>query len=235
MTQQPRESLQRNIRMSVKNALKISLKTFATVGLLTALLPLTTILAQSTDNASDTAVPSPYPPGMPMTMSMSPSTELMNEAATITQQFVGTLLPTLQLAMAAGGPLNAIEVCAVEAPAIAQKLSADTGWDVRRVSLKARNSSIATPDFWEIMALNLFDQRQRSGEQGANINIAEVVAGEFRYMQAQPTAELCLTCHGTDIAEDVRSALLRHYPNDLATGYSAGQIRGAISLRKAMP
>jgi len=30
----------------------------------------------------------------------------------------------------------------------------------------------------------------------------------------------------------VKSALAQHYPNDLATGYSAGQIRGAISVRK---
>ncbi|MES3008683.1 MAG: DUF3365 domain-containing protein [Pseudomonadota bacterium] len=210
-------------------------RTLATFALLAGLLPAASLLAQSIDSGSDTSVPSPYPVGTPMTMPMAVPTELVAEAASITQQFVGTLLPTLQLAMAAGGPLNAIEVCAVEAPAIAQKLSADTGWDVNRVSLKARNSSSATPDFWETMALSLFDQRQRDGEQGADINLAEVVAGEFRYMQAQPAAPLCLTCHGTDIAEDVRSALLRHYPNDMATGYSAGQIRGAISLRKAMP
>ncbi len=212
-----------------------TLGSLAVAGLLAALLPTAEIMAQSTDNPSDTSVPNPYPPGTPMTMPMAVPTELTSEAAAITQQFVGTLLPTLQLAMAAGGPLNAIEVCAVEAPAIAEKLSADTGWNVRRVSLKARNSSTAQPDFWEIMALNLFDQRQRSGEQGADINLAEVVAGEFRYMQAQPAAPLCLTCHGTDIAEDVRSALLRHYPDDKATGYTAGQIRGAISLRKSMP
>lgn len=166
----------------------------------------------------------------PMPTGVSP--ELTAEAASITQQFVGTLLPTLQLAIASGGPVHAIEVCAVEAPAIAARLSEQTGWDVSRVSLKARNSSTATPDFWETTILNLFDQRQRGGEPGASLNTAETVSGQFRYMQAQPAAPLCLTCHGTNVSEDVLSALRQRYPNDLATGYLEGQIRGAISLIK---
>lgn len=183
--------------------------------------------------ASNTEVPPPYALTFE-SMPVSAPPELIAEAGDITRRFVGTLLPTLQLAIASGGPAYAIEVCAVQAPAIAQKLSADSGWDVRRVSLKTRNSSAATPDAWETMALNMFDQRQRAGEEGANINIAEVVGQEFRYMQAQPTAPLCLTCHGSDIAADVRSALEQRYPDDLGTGYLAGQIRGAITLRKSL-
>ncbi len=168
----------------------------------------------------------------PMPTGVSP--ELTAEAASIVQQFVGTLLPTLQLAIASGGPVHAIEVCAVEAPAIAARLSEQTGWDVSRVSLKARNSSTATPDFWETTILNLFDQRQRGGEPGASLNTAEVVSGQFRYMQAQPAAAMCLTCHGTDVSDDVMSALQQRYPNDMATGYLEGQIRGAISLIKEL-
>jgi len=168
----------------------------------------------------------------PMPVSFSP--ELTAEAVSITQQFVGTLLPTLQLAIASGGPVHAIDVCAVEAPAIAARLSEQTGWDVSRVSLKARNSSTATPDFWETTILSMFDQRHRGGEPGANMNVSEVVSTQFRYMQAQPAASLCLTCHGTNISEDVLSVLQQRYPDDMATGYMEGQIRGAISLIKEL-
>jgi len=153
------------------------------------------------------------------------------QGAELATQFVGTLLPTLQQAMQTAGPVNGIDVCAVQAPAIAQALSDQSGWQVKRVSLKARNSTLAVPDAWETRVLQEFEQRQQAGEAPAQINKAELVDGEFRYMQAQAAAPLCLTCHGTDIAADVAAALIRHYPDDMATGYLAGQIRGAISLR----
>lgn len=179
------------------------------------------------------SVPPPFPITFePMPTSSSPA--LLSEARALTQRFVGTLLPTLQQAMEQGGPLNAIEVCAVEAPAIAQRLSEESGWQVTRVSLKARNPSTATPDFWETQILNMFDQRQRAGESGADLNVGEIMNGQFRYMQAQPTAPLCLSCHGSEVAGEVLSAIRRQYPNDLAIGYQLGEIRGAISLQKEM-
>lgn len=167
-------------------------------------------------------------PGMPQFGSPA----LVREASQITQRFIGTLMPTLQEAMAQGGPLSAIDVCAVEAPRIARQLSEETGWDVGRVSLKARNSSTAKPDTWETQVLMTFDQRQRQGEAGASLNVAETVNRKFRYMQAQPTAPLCLTCHGSEVTAEVISAIRLKYPDDLALGYKVGEIRGAISLAK---
>ncbi len=183
------------------------------------------------------AMPSATPPAMPVSTPGMPQfapAALVNEASTLTQRFVGTLLPTLQAAMDNGGPLNAIAVCAVEAPKIAQQLSEESGWEVGRVSLKARNSSTAMPDNWERQVLNTFDQRQRFGESPATLNVAEVVNGTFRYMQAQAAAPLCLTCHGSEVSGEVLSAIRRQYPDDLAIGYKAGEIRGAISLSKPL-
>lgn len=145
-------------------------------------------------------------------------------------RFVGSLQPTLQQAMAEGGPVHAITVCSEEAPKIAADLAEESGWAVTRVSLQPRNQASARPDDWERSVLEDFDQRQRAGEAGATLRASEVVEGEFRYMQAQPTGPLCLTCHGQNIGDDVRSALADRYPDDQATGYAAGEIRGAISL-----
>lgn len=75
------------------------------------------------------------------------------QGADLASPFVGTLLPTLQQAMQAGGPVNGIEVCAVQAPAIAQALSEQSGWQVKRVSLKARNLKLAIADTWETSVL----------------------------------------------------------------------------------
>lgn len=140
----------------------------------------------------------------------------------LTQRFLGMLLPTPQFAMQEGEPLNAIDVCALEAPRIAQQLSEESGWDVTRVSLKSRNSSTAVPDSWETQVLHIFDQRQEAGEPPATLNVAETVNGNFRYIQAQPTAPLYLTCHGNEVSQEVLSAIRAKYPNDLATGYQTG-------------
>ncbi|MGM0632538.1 MAG: Tll0287-like domain-containing protein [Pseudomonadota bacterium] len=159
---------------------------------------------------------------------------LDERASEIASAFVNTLQPTLQQAMASGGPVEAIDVCAEQAPRIAADLASDSGWEVSRVSLRPRNVTSATPDDWERSVLEQFDQRQQEGEPGGGIRTSEVVNGTFRYMQAQPAGPLCLTCHGDSISEDVRSALAEHYPEDMATGYSAGEIRGAISLGKPL-
>ena len=184
--------------------------------------------------------PAPLPPTLAASAGSNPGmpqfapTALIDEASALTRRFVGTLLPTLQGAMAVGGPVGAIEVCAVEAPRIARILSEESGWEVKRVSLKARNSSSATPDGWETQVLSVFDLRQQAGEAPATLNVAEVVNGRFRYMQAQAAQPLCLSCHGSNISADVKAAIARKYPNDMATGYREGQIRGAISLSREM-
>ena len=53
-------------------------------------------------------------------------------------------------------------------------------------------------------------------------------------MQAQGVEPVCLVCHGQDLAPEVRATLEQYYPDDWATGYSLGQVRGAISLSKKM-
>ena len=53
-------------------------------------------------------------------------------------------------------------------------------------------------------------------------------------MQAQAVEPLCLVCHGKGLSDEVQDALEQYYPDDTATGYSLGQVRGAISLSRDM-
>ncbi len=50
-------------------------------------------------------------------------------------------------------------------------------------------------------------------------------------MKAIPLQEGCLGCHGSEIKPAIAAALNEKYPNDQATGYSVGDIRGAFTLR----
>lgn len=65
--------------------------------------------------------------------------EFKTEAAALAKRFAQTLKPQLQQALAEGGPVAAIAVCSHKAPEIARQLSAESGWQVKRVSLKPRN------------------------------------------------------------------------------------------------
>ncbi len=163
-----------------------------------------------------------------------PTAQLQQEARDLVGEFAGRLKPQLQSALHEGGPAHAIGICADRAPEIADALSAQSGWQVKRVSLKSRNASRATPDPWERDVLLRFDARQAAGEQPQQLNHGEIVGGHYRYMQAQGVEPVCLMCHGESLSEPVLQTLRDYYPDDTATGYLPGQVRGAISLSRPL-
>ncbi len=152
------------------------------------------------------------------------------QARALVKSFAGELQPRLKTALQTGGPAHAIEVCAEQAPAIAAKLSDSSGWTVKRVSLKPRNVANAIPDDWERAVLIGFDKALAEGKPAAGMSYSATENGQFRYMQAQPVGAVCLTCHGENLAPEVKAALEKYAPGDTATGYRLGQIRGAFSL-----
>jgi hypothetical protein len=150
------------------------------------------------------------------------------------------LLEVLSVEIAKSGPAGAIDVCREKAPQLARAASEQTGWNIRRVSLRNRNPK-AIPDDWERAVLVEFDRRGAAGEPPATIEKAEIVAEGnakyYRYMKALPTQALCVACHGAPeaLGPGVRERLAALYPGDRAVGYSVGEIRGAITLKKPLP
>jgi hypothetical protein len=161
---------------------------------------------------------------------------MLGEARKVATTLPPKLLAVLQEEISKSGPEGAITACRDMAPKMAGEISQQTGWKIKRVSLKARNDARAIPDAWEKTALEDFDKRAAAGEPPAQLEKGEKVDNEYRYVKALPVQPLCLSCHGPvdQLSPAVRSALGQHYPNDRATGYSVGQIRGAISVRKPL-
>ena len=151
----------------------------------------------------------------------------------VVKEFMTQLGGELKGAMKAGGPVNAINVCNKKAPVIAKALSAKYGWKVARTSLKTRNSSNA-PDAWETQVLNKFEERKANGEAVKPMAYFEAVDNSFRFMKAIPTGEICLKCHGENIAAPIKAKLKELYPNDMATGYKLGDVRGAFTITQPM-
>lgn len=157
--------------------------------------------------------------------------ELKAEAAALVPPFQQHLLQTVKQAMQEGGPTHAVESCQLLAPQIAAEHS-KAPWRVGRTALKVRNPENAA-DAWEREVLEEFASRAQAGEPLQGMHKAQVVEGEFRYMQAIPTGEPCLACHGPAIKAELASLIEQRYPADQAYGFQLGELRGAFSLRQA--
>ena len=167
----------------------------------------------------------------------APDMSWVPDARQVAQSVPPRLLAVLQEEIARGGPEGAVQVCRDRAPAMAREASERSGWAIRRVSLRNRNPR-AVPDAWERAALEDFDRRNAAKEPAAALERAEVVQEDGalvrRYIRALPTSDLCLNCHGRDerVSPAVKARLKELYPDDRAVGYDAGEIRGAITLRR---
>jgi hypothetical protein len=156
----------------------------------------------------------------------------LSEAQKLAREFNARLRGKLELAMAEGGPLHAIDVCRTHAPGIAERLM-EQHITVKRTSLGLRNPANA-PDPWEKRILEFFDQEQAAGADVADLEHYALFRHEdgdvFRYTRAIPTGPVCLVCHGENIAPDLAQAIDALYPADAARGYKAGQVRGMVSI-----
>ena len=128
-------------------------------------------------------------------------------------------------------PVEAIGVCRERAPVIAAELARATGAQVGRTALKLRNPANAPLD-WQRSVLEAFEQQLAGGASPASMEFAQTVESggglERRWMKPIVTAPLCLGCHGRELAPGVAEALAGEYPRDQATGFEAGQLRGAF-------
>ena len=156
---------------------------------------------------------------------------LTNEAKAAVKALGGKLKAELQGSMKAGGPVATMVMCNSVAPEISQQVSKDKGMKVSRVSLKNRNPANAANE-WQLQVLKEFESRKQAGESPSGLVYSEIVGNQFRFMKAIPTAPVCLKCHGEKLAPAVEAKLRELYPQDKATGYKEGDIRGAFVVVK---
>lgn len=159
----------------------------------------------------------------------------------IAQQLLNTLGQKLKTALSTEGPLSAVSVCKEAAPAIASSLSAEHGVQITRVGTRVRNTKIGVPNAWQKEALTKFEERLAQGEKPADLEywqVIETAAGkrELHYAKAIVVQPQCLTCHGQsqDIPAALADKIRLEYPNDQATGYSAGKLRGAVVITRPL-
>ncbi|WP_202842639.1 Tll0287-like domain-containing protein [Luteimonas saliphila] len=147
--------------------------------------------------------------------------------------FSTQLRGTLQAAVAEGGPTAAIGVCSTDAPRIADAVMAEHDLHLGRVALPGRNRNPAqAADNWQLATLQRFQQAVAGGAAaGEQLSVTRdgLPAGvSLRMMRGIATEPGCPACHGKHVAPDVRDAIALRYPDDGATGFDIGDLRGAL-------
>lgn len=175
---------------------------------------------------------------LPASHALAADTEQLTQKSRAAIKALGSeLKATLQSSMKASGPVDSVAVCQIEAPKIADTVSSANAMSVARTSLKYRNVK-NKPDAWERSVLEKFEQRKEKGEAVTKLDFLEIVEHDgkkvFRYMKAIPTGEVCLKCHGSNVSQPIAMKINSLYPDDKATGYKKGDIRGAFTVTQAV-
>ncbi len=128
------------------------------------------------------------------------------------------LTARLTQAMSNSGPAAAIEVCSQEAPKLAAEVGQEFGVKIGRTSFKLRNPN-NQPPAW---AVNLIEQKMDTPHFQ---QLDDGATAAFLPIKLQPQ---CLACHGdpATLPAEISDALHTLYPDDTATGFAAGDLRG---------
>jgi hypothetical protein len=134
------------------------------------------------------------------------------------QALSGRLMGELTKALDEGGPAAAIDVCRMRAPEIAAAVSNEYGLVLGRTSFRLRNPSNMPPEWAEDLV------RQQVAEPTWMVGPNGQLGG---MLPIRLKAE-CGMCHGPkeQIAPEVLAAIEETYPEDTATGFHEGELRG---------
>ncbi len=143
-----------------------------------------------------------------------------------------TLGKNLQEALMQGGVENAISFCNIQAMPLVDSLSKSYGATIRRVSDRVRNP-LDKPNDLEMELLNAY-KFQLKDAVPLNANV-QPLDGE-QYLFTKPILvdnALCLSCHGkpeNGMLQATDDFIKSKYPEDAATGYEIGDLRGIWSI-----
>lgn len=146
----------------------------------------------------------------------------------ITGQAFALLSANLGKALAEGGVTNALSYCSVKALPLT-KLVADTN-EVRlsRVTHRPRNPANKA-NREEMALLKQFQSELKTGKPPTPLVVKNEDGAVTFFGPIILNNPLCLKCHGEtgkDIAADNLAYIRSLYPNDRATGFKMGQLRG---------
>jgi hypothetical protein len=143
------------------------------------------------------------------------------------------LIQELSAALQEGGPEQAVSFCSQRALTLTAEIQQGMvdGIELKRTSRRFRNPANA-PDELEVAALEYFEAALADNGELPPHYVQRTADNGFRYYQPLVVNSMCLQCHGPaeEVVPRVRQVIETSYPNDLATGYTVGELRGLIRV-----
>jgi len=137
------------------------------------------------------------------------------------------LFARLDAELGAASPANAITVCKEEGPRIAAQTAEAHGVRIGRTSDRLRNPGNAAPEWAAPLLTDRPDQARFAAGSDGSLGVVLPIR----------LAPNCLACHGSesDIAPATRDALAAAFPDDHATGFAIGEVRGWFWVETPAP
>ncbi|MEO1938116.1 MAG: DUF3365 domain-containing protein [Sulfurimonas sp.] len=141
-----------------------------------------------------------------------------------------TLGKNMKAHMKKGGPLDALNFCSNEAYSLTESVNKKLpqGVHVKRVSLKYR-SPANQPKADEAKVLQAMESLKDANVVLPKHFVEKVDEKVYKFYKPLVINKgVCLKCHGDVQNKKLKSTIEKRYPNDKATGYKMGDLRGAI-------
>ena len=133
--------------------------------------------------------------------------------------------------MKAGGPQQAIPFCNVKAGSLTQEMADKYNVSIKRTSHRIRNKK-NTPTEAENVILKQYLASVTKGEKLKPL-VKKDTAGKVHFYAPIKLEGKCLACHGVvgeQVTSKTDSILKALYPNDKATGFKIGDLRGIVNI-----
>jgi hypothetical protein len=176
----------------------------------------------------------PTPSARPTTSGDIDIEERAQKARDLVQAFHDRFKVALHASLKSEGVAGSVASYQSFAAEILTTLAEESQFEIGRTSTRLRNPDNA-PDAWELAGLEKFAADLKAGADPVKLERYEVTKTRegqnlFRYMRPIITREGCLSCHGTEVKQDVKSEISKIYTDDKALGYNIGEMRGAFTV-----
>jgi len=141
-----------------------------------------------------------------------------------------TLGKNMKKNMKSGGVFQALDFCSNEAYSITESVNKELpkGVTVKRISAKNR-SDANKPTAKELAVLQTFENMQKQNIVLPKFLVEKVDTQTMKfYKPLVINKQVCLKCHGDITNKKLKAEITSRYPNDKATHYKMGDLRGAI-------
>lgn len=160
--------------------------------------------------------------------------EALQEARRLADDLGDKIRGLLVQELQRGGPVSALRVCSEVAQEMTREFNRHTGHHARRVSVRYRNPQ-NLPDGYEqqvLVRMEVENRQKHLGKEYVDV-VKEENVKVLRYMRPLTVAPVCITCHGPKetMTPEIKRMLTERYPEDRATGFQDGDLRGAISVK----